>query len=81
VSMVGQIQKLTGDVLRYRVPTDAPLVAGHEQAFNAAGFYSPGDWEMHILARDMSANEPIPGADPARVRLEDAPDRLTPPRW
>jgi hypothetical protein len=36
---------------------------------------------MHILARDMSANEPIPGADPARVRLEDAPDRLTPPRW
>jgi hypothetical protein len=79
--MVERIHDLTGDVLRYRVPTDAPLVSGHEPEFNAAGFYSPGDWEMHILARDMSDDHPIPAADPARVILSDAPEPLTPPRW
>jgi hypothetical protein len=79
--MVDQIRQLTGEVLRYRVPNDAPLVHGHEQGFNAVGFYSPSDWEMHILARQMSPALPIPPADPARVVLSDTPERLTPPTW
>ena len=79
--MAGRIHQLTGEALRYRVPTDAPLVAGHEAAFNAVGFYSPGDWEMHILAREMTSENPIPDADPARVVLADAPEPLTAPTW
>ena len=79
--LVDQIRTLTGDQLRFRVPPGAPLVAGHEAAFNAVGFVSPDDWEMHVLARAMTDEQPIPAADPTRVILEEAPDRLTPPRW
>jgi hypothetical protein len=81
VGLVDQIRQLTAEPIRYRVPPHAPLVAGHEDAFHARGFVSPDDWEMHILARVMSARQAIPAADPARVFLEDAPDRLTPPTW
>jgi hypothetical protein len=79
--LVDQIRQLTTDQIRFRVPAGAPMVAGHMDAFKAAGFVSPDDWEMHILAREMSTAQPIPVADPSRVILADAPDRLTPPRW
>jgi hypothetical protein len=80
-SMVDEIRRLTNEVLRLRIPTDAPLIAGHEDAFKSVGFVSPDDWEMHILARKMTKNQPIPAANPARVVLAEAPERLTPPTW
>jgi hypothetical protein len=78
--LVGRMHQVIGQPFRFRVPVDAPMVYGHEQLFRDAGFVMP-EWELHLLARPMEAGQPIPGADPSRVILGDAPAPLTPPRW
>ena len=70
-----------GERIKFRMPTDAPMVRGHEADFAAAGFVSPTDWELHVLARRMDPGMPIPAANPQRVVLEDQPQPILPPRW
>lgn len=74
------MHRLTDEPMRFRVPADAPMIAGHQERFHDAGFVTP-DWELHILARSMDEGHPIPDADPARVVLAEPPDRLIPPAW
>lgn len=78
--LVDETRHLAGESIRFRVAENAPLIAGHEDLFRAAGFATP-DWEMHILARPMNASHPIPPANPTRVVLADQPQpSLVPPQ-
>lgn len=52
------------------------MISGHEERFRALGFVTP-DWELHILARPMDADHPIPPPDPSRVVLADPPRLLS----
>lgn len=79
-ALADQIRQIVDQPLRFRVPVDAPMIKGHEAAFRAAGFVTR-DWEMHILARPMDVDHPIPAADPARVVLAESPARIEAPRW
>jgi hypothetical protein len=36
---------------------------------------------MHILGRRMDDDSLLPAIDPARLILQEPPDRLVPPRW
>ena len=78
-ALADQIRRVVDQPLRFRVPADAPMISGHEAAFRAAGFVTR-DWEMHILARPMDRDHPIPAADPARVILAETPGRIEAPR-
>lgn len=79
--LVDRARRTIGADVRFRVPAGAPMVAGHEQRFSAAGFVTP-DWELHILARPMDpATHPVPAIDAARVVLADPPERISYPVW
>ncbi len=79
--LANEIRSLAGESIRFRVPKDAPMIAGREDEFRRIGFVTP-DWELHVLARQMDADHPIPEVDPARVVLAEAPQQsLVPPRW
>lgn len=79
--LVDDLRQVVDEPIRFRVPRDAPMIAGHEELFRAAGFVTP-DWELHILARPMDEDHPIPPADPRRVVLADQPRaNLTTPHW
>ena len=81
VVLADQIRRVSDQAIRFRVPTDAPMIKGHEEAFAAAGFVTR-DWEMHILARSMDGDHPIPDVDPRHVVLAEPPaPGLVPPRW
>ena len=80
-SLADRMRRTIGEGFRFRVPTDAALIKGHEQLFRDAGFVTP-EWELHVLARPMDdAENPIPEPDPARVALVDEPSPIQPPRW
>lgn len=79
-ALVDQIRSVVEQPVHFRVPVDAPMIKGHEEAFRAAGFVTR-DWEMHILARPMDDDHPIAFADPGRVVLADRPHRVRAPRW
>jgi len=79
-ALADQIRSVVEQSVRFRVPVDVPMITGHEATFRAAGF-TTRDREMHILARAMDADHPIPVADPSRVVLVDPPQRVKPPRW
>lgn len=79
--LADQLRRLAGESIRFRVPEGAPLIDGHEELFRRVGFVTP-DWELHILARPMDSDHPIPEPDPTRVILADPPQpTLVPPRW
>lgn len=79
--LADQIRRVTDQPIRFGVPADAPMISGHEEAFREAGFVTR-DWEMHILARAMDVDHPIPAVDPARVVLAEPPVAdLLPPSW
>jgi len=80
LALADQIRRTVDQPLRFRVPVDAPMISGHELGFRAAGFVTR-EWEMHVLARPMDCDHPIPLVDPARVVLAEAPDRVEAPRW
>lgn len=80
-ALADEMRRVVDHPIRFRVPAGAPMIIEHEDAFRAAGFVTR-DWEMHILARPMDADHPIPPADPARVVLADQPQRsLIPLQW
>ena len=58
--------------IRLRVPDGAPVVAGHESAFIAAGF-PPADETLHLLARHLGADDPIDVGAPGSVTFEEEP--------
>jgi hypothetical protein len=80
-ALADRVRTAIGERIKFRTPTDAPMVRGHEHEFAAAGFVSPADWEMHLLGRRMDAGEPIPAVNPQRLILEDPPQPISPPRW
>ena len=80
-TLADHVRRSVGEPVRFRVPVDAPMIRGHEHQFAAAGFVSPADWEMHLLARRMDAGKPIPAVNPQRLILEDAPQPISAPRW
>jgi GNAT superfamily N-acetyltransferase len=61
--------------IRLRVPDGAPVVAGHEPAFIAAGF-PPADDTLHLLARHLAADDPIDVGAPGSVTFEEEPARV-----
>ena len=61
--------------IRLRVPDGAPVVAGHESAFIAAGF-PPADETLHLLVRHLGADDPIDVGAPGSVTFEDEPARV-----
>lgn len=61
--------------IRLRVPDGAPVVAGHETAFSAAGF-PPADETLHLLARNLGADDPIDVGAPGSVTFEETPARV-----
>lgn len=77
-ALVDQIHTTVADQIRFRIPTDAPMISGHEDEFAAGGFVTPADWELHILGRQMDAGHPIPAVDPARLVLAEQPVRISP---
>jgi hypothetical protein len=77
-ALLDRIHRTVDDQIRLRIPTGAPMVHGHEEEFAAAGFVSPEDWELHILARQMANDSPIPAVDPARLVLAERPIRISP---
>jgi hypothetical protein len=79
-ALADRARRTITESFRFRVPKDAPMVAGHEQLFRDAGFVTP-ESELHLLARPMDEAHPIPPADPARVVLADEPSPIEPPRW
>ena len=79
--LADQIRRVTSQPIRFRVPVDAPMISGHEEAFREAGFVTR-EWEMHILARSMDGSHPIPAVDPTHIVLADPPEgTLVAPRW
>lgn len=79
--LADELHGLACESIRFRVPNDAPMIAGHENEFRRVGFVTR-DWELHVLARPMYADHPIPEADPTRVFLAEIPTpSLVPPRW
>ena len=79
--LAGRMRRAIGDPFRFRVPVDAPMIAGHDHLFRDEGFVTP-DWELHVLGRPMDDGAlPLPAADPRRVVLAEPPDALEPPRW
>lgn len=79
-ALADQIRRVVDQPLRFRVAVDAPMINGHEDTFRAAGFVTR-EWEMHILARPIDTDHPIPAAEPTRVILAETPDRVEAPRW
>ncbi|MEO6349701.1 MAG: hypothetical protein ABIP53_03530 [Candidatus Limnocylindrales bacterium] len=78
--LVDRIHHVINEPFRFRVPADAPMISGHEQQFRDAGFVTP-DWELHLLARPMDDDHPIPEANPGHVVLADSPRPIIPPPW
>ena len=79
--LADEVRGLAGESIRFRIPADAPMITGNEELFREVGFVTPA-WELHVLARPMDADHPIPEADPTRVVLADPPrPSLVPPRW
>lgn len=79
--LVDEVRRLAGESIRFRVPKGAPMIAGYEELFRRIGFVTPA-WELHILARPMDADHPIPEPDQTRVILADPPQAsLVPPSW
>jgi len=78
--LVARMHDAIGESFRFRVPRDSAMMVGHEQLFRDAGFVSP-EWELHLLARPMDSEHPIPALDARHVVLADAPAAVTPPRW
>lgn len=79
-ALADQIRRIVDQPIRFRVPVDAPMIDGHEDRFRAAGFVTR-DWEMHILARPMDADHPVPEAHHSRLALATLPEAVQPPRW
>jgi GNAT superfamily N-acetyltransferase len=78
--LITRMHAAIGQPFKFRVPVDAPMINGHDALFKAAGFVTP-EWELHLLAREMDSDHPLPAADPGRVVLADAPAPVVPPRW
>lgn len=79
VRLADQARQLAAETIRFRLPDRAPLLAGHEEDFAAAGFVTP-DWELHVLERPIDASHAPPAFDPAALVLADPPlPTLEPP--
>jgi GNAT superfamily N-acetyltransferase len=69
-----------GRPLRLRAPDGAPLVAGRDEAFLAAGF-EPDTETLHLLARELTPDAPVDLGPAGAVTFEEPPRRVTePPR-
>ena len=80
-NLADKVRTAIAEPIRFRIPTDSPVIRGHEHAFAAAGFVSPPDWELHILARRLDHGTPLPPINPDRVVLENPPQTIMAPRW
>lgn len=79
-ALADKIRRIVEHSIRFRVPADTPMISGHENAFRNAGFVTR-DRELHILARPMDTNHPIPEPDPRRLLLDPPEPGLRPPTW
>lgn len=72
LTLLNTMRELAGEGIRLRLPPQAPLIRGREDAFRSAGWVSP-DWKLHLLARPIDAAHPVPDVDPNRLLLADVP--------
>jgi hypothetical protein len=63
-----------GERIRFRVPLEAPLTAGNEEEWLAAGYHR-AEFRLHILGRALGDAAPPPPLDPHRLILADDPLR------
>ena len=78
--VVEHVRRAANETLRFRYPDGAPLVTDIKQTYLDAG-YQLHDFAMHILARPIDADHPIPAVDGDALVLEDPPAAvITPPR-
>jgi GNAT superfamily N-acetyltransferase len=69
------IRDALGLPIRLRVPDGAPVVEGHADALTAAGFPPAGD-ALHVLVREMAADDAIDLGPPGAVTFEEPPRRV-----
>jgi hypothetical protein len=79
VQLADRVRRVIDRQIRLRVEAASPLDAATDE-WRAVDFMTP-EWEMHILARSMDPEMPIPPLDPTRLILAERPDRIEPPRW
>jgi GNAT superfamily N-acetyltransferase len=70
LELVEKARSLAGRTVRFRVPENGAMFDGSEAAFHSAGYRS-AEWRLHILARPMDAEHPIPEPDPVAVIMAD----------
>ncbi len=73
LQLAQRTRELAYEMIRFRVPLDAPLTADNETDWPSWGFHR-AEFRLHILGRPLDPSHPPPALDPARLELSDLPD-------
>lgn len=72
LQLVQRTRELAYEMVRFRVPVDAPLTTENEPDWLSLGFHRT-DFRLHVLGRPLGPGHPAPSIDPARLELSDLP--------
>lgn len=72
LQLAQRTRELAYEMIRFRVPLDAPLTADNEPDWPSWGFHRT-EFRLHVMGRPLDPDHPAPAIDPARLQLSDLP--------